>query len=138
MEYAVKQDPALAGFFRTEWEKKLPLSSIKTRPHKPSYQLSAQDSLMKLVFEPFGSLANPTHFVLCEAQINLYKERLWSAESALMKPKVYEEALTDGVTGAIPSSVFLSSIRLVRIKSVLIAVVRLILSVDIWRLQLSE
>jgi hypothetical protein len=138
MEYAVKQNPALDGFFRTEWDKKLPLSSIQTRPHKPSYQLSAQDSLMKLVFEPFGSLANPTHFVLCEAQINLYKERLWSADSALMNPKVYEEALTDGVTGAVPSSVFLSAIRLVSIKSVLIAVVWLIFSVDIRRLQLYE
>jgi hypothetical protein len=137
MEYAVKQNPTLDAFFRTEWNKKLSSSSIQNRMHKPSYKLSGQDSLMSLVFEPFGSLANPTQFVLCEAQINFFKERLWAAKNELMDPKIYEEALADGVTGAVPSSVFLSAIRLVSNKKsvcILIATARLILPVDIWRL----
>lgn len=135
MEYAVKQKPTFDAFFRTEWNKKLPPSSIQNRIHKPSYKLSGQDSLMSLVFEPFGSLANPTQFVLCEAQINFFKERLWAANKELMDPKIYEEALTDGVTGAVPSSVFLSAIRLVSDKKCLsIAIARLTIPVDIWRL----
>lgn len=135
MEYAVKQDSTLDAFFQTEWDKKLSSSSIQDRKHKPSYKISGQDSLMSLVFEPFGSLENPTQFVLCEAQINFFKERLWGAKKELMDAKLYEEALADGVTGAVPSSVFLSAIRLVsNEKSALIATAPLILPADIWGL----
>ncbi|KAF2996724.1 hypothetical protein E8E13_005955 [Curvularia kusanoi] len=112
IEYAVKQNPALDGFFKTEWSKKRSDTSIQNRPGKPSYKLDGQDSLMALVFEPFGSLQNPTHFVLCESQINLFKERIWGAEKALMDKKLYEAAVKEGMTGAIQSSVFLSAIRL--------------------------
>jgi hypothetical protein len=135
MEHAVKQNPTLDAFFQTEWNIKLSSSSIQNRKHKPSYQLGDQDSLMRLVFEPFGSLANPTHFVLCETQINFFKERLWAAKNDLMDAKLYEDALTDKVIGAVPSSVFLSAIRLVSTKkSTSIATPCLNFFLDIWRL----
>ena len=113
MEFAVKQNSALDVFFRNEWSKKLSPTSIASRKSKPPYKLTKQDSLMALIFEPMGSLGNPKNFVLCEQQINLYKERLWSADKALMKPVVYDDAVENAMKGAVPSSDFLSALRLV-------------------------
>jgi hypothetical protein len=113
MEFAVKQNAALDTFFRNEWSRKLSSTSIASRKGKPPYKLAKQDTLMSLVFEPMGSISNPTNFVLCEQQINFYKERLWSAKKALMESEVYVATVKNAMKGAVPSSDFLSALRLV-------------------------
>ncbi|KAL1641723.1 hypothetical protein SLS61_009997 [Didymella pomorum] len=115
MEFAVKQNSALDTFFRSEWSRKLSATSIAARKGKPSYKLTKQDTLMALIFEPMGSISNPTNYVLCEQQINLYKERLWSAKKALMEPETYKETVKNAVKGAVPSSDYLSALRLVNV-----------------------
>jgi hypothetical protein len=112
LEYAEKKDSSLLSFFRTKWLAPLNPSDIKGRPHKPPYPIAKQDSLSLLVFEAMGSFKNPTHFVLCESQLNSYKERLWSRKQ-LMATADYDEAVAGAVDGSMPSSVFLSSLRLV-------------------------
>lgn len=116
MVYATKADKDLDDFFRNKFVKPVPGPlTIANRPNPPTYALGTdppRDSLMKLVFEAMGSTINPTDFVLCEAAINSYKMRVWSLKEP-MDSKVYDAALADAMTGAVPSADFLSALRLV-------------------------
>lgn len=118
MLYATKQDKTLDAFFRNKFVKPVPGPlTISNRPNPPSYKLGtnpARDSLMRLVFEAMGSTINPTDFVLCEAAINSYKMRIWSLKEVMVIDN-YETALEDAMVGAVPSSEFLSALRLVRL-----------------------
>lgn len=116
MLYATKADKTLDAFFRNKFVKPVPGPlTVAKRPNPPPYKLGTdppRDSLMRLVFEAMGSTINPTDFVLCEAAINSYKMRVWSLKEP-MGGGVYDLALADAMSGAVPSADFLSALRLV-------------------------
>ncbi|XPS98960.1 hypothetical protein M3J09_008147 [Ascochyta lentis] len=69
-----------------------------------------QTTINDLVFEALGSNNNRDDFVLCEEEINGYKARIWNQKNA-MAPAKYKKAVTDGVSGATGSNVYLSGLR---------------------------
>lgn len=116
MVYATGKDKTLEAFFRNKFVKTVPGPlTVEKRPNPPTYKLGtdpARDSLMRLVFEAMGSTINPTDFVLCESAINSYKMRVWSLKDP-MGVGVYDSALNEAMAGIVPSSDFLSALRLV-------------------------
>jgi hypothetical protein len=143
-KYAEAQDKALVTFFQNEWDKSRKQSIVEGRTKKPRYfdkQIKAgvrpkRLSLNLLVFEAFGSTINPDDFVLLESAINLYKMELWSLKNPMTDTK-YKKAYMNAMSGAGPSSVYLSAIRTVGLVSLLRFLWSLI-STGICGLQLSE
>lgn len=115
MLFATGKDKTLDAFFRNKYVKPVTgTTTIANRPGKPGYTLGTappRDSLMRLVFEAMGSTPNPADFVLCEQQINSLKARVWATKQ-LMSPGDYDAIVDDAMLGAIPSSTFLSALRL--------------------------
>ena len=73
----------------------------------------ARLSLNQLVFEALGSTINWEQFVLLDDEINLAKKLLWSKQNPMGLGK-YKTAYTLALTGARPSSDYLSGLRNVR------------------------
>lgn len=74
-------------------------------------------SINALVFEALGSNSNRKDFVLCERQINAYKEALWSEENPMEagdSTSRFEKLVEKANLGEIPSNEYLSAIRTVR------------------------
>jgi hypothetical protein len=117
MVYTTQKNKTLDAFFRNKFVKRFsgPMT-VANRPSPPNYKLGtnpARDSLTLLVFEAMGSTNNPSDFVLCESAMNTYKMLIWSLKDP-MGVKVSDQALADSMVGAVPSSDFLSALRLVR------------------------
>lgn len=119
-KYAKAQDSTLGAFFQNEWEKPRTQSLVEGRTSKPKYfdsQIKGgvrpkRLSLNQLVFEAFGSTINPSDFVLLESEINSYKMELWSLKNPMDEIK-YRGAYKNAISGARPSSDYLSAIRMV-------------------------
>ncbi|KAL1600775.1 hypothetical protein SLS60_007163 [Paraconiothyrium brasiliense] len=114
MEYAIEKNAKLEPFFQNHWTQRVgQISLIRKRSPRPAYRLGTRpprDSLGSLVFEALGTTHNPTNFVLCSREINMFKEHLW-AQKNLMGLDLYNTSLTEAMEGIVPSSVFLSGLR---------------------------
>lgn len=114
MNTVVKKDSKKTPFFATWWNKELDPTTVAARPNKPSITMGDQTTINNLVFEALGSNNNRDDFVLCEEEINGYKARIWNQQNA-MAPTRYKKAVTDGVSGATNSNLYLSALRSVSI-----------------------
>jgi hypothetical protein len=76
--------------------------------------MGQRQTLNDLAFEALGSSFNRQDFVLFEKELNSFKERLWS-RSEPMASKEFSKLLSAAITGALPSSYFLSALRSVSI-----------------------
>lgn len=108
-----KADPKLKTFFETWWNKELDPTVVASRPNKPLITMGDQKTINNLVFEALGSNNNREDFVLCEEEINGYKARIWNTKNP-MAPGKYKTAVTDAVTGATDSALYLSALRSVQ------------------------
>ena len=74
-----------------------------------------------LVFEALGSNFNRKDFVVCEREINAYKEKLWSGKSPMAAGKpaaTFEKLVAAANVGKTPSNKYLSGFRTVRNSSI--------------------
>jgi hypothetical protein len=69
---------------------------------------------MRLVFEALGTASNPYDLVLCEQQINSLKAGVW-LKKEIMATRAYGEIVDHVMEGGLPSSTFLTAIRLVSV-----------------------
>ncbi|KAJ4985095.1 mutanase [Stagonosporopsis vannaccii] len=97
-------------FFQDYWIKEFTVTQVSKRTNKPPIEMGKRKTLNDLVFEALGSSFNRNDFVLCEKEINSYKERLWSRTNPMDKGKL-KIYLQDAVSGALPSTYFLSVLR---------------------------
>jgi hypothetical protein len=119
IEHAIGRNPNLATFFLNRWNEELPQNQIDQRRYKPNIMFGKdRKSLNALVFEALGSKLNKKDFVICEREINAYKERLWSGKSPMGAGKptaTFEKLVTAANLGKVPSNQYLSGIRTVSI-----------------------
>jgi hypothetical protein len=114
MQTAAQKDSKQKTFFATWWNKELDPTTVAARPNKPPIAMGDHTTINNLVFEALGSNNNRDDFVLCQEEINGYKARIWNQNNA-MAPTKYKKAVTDGVSGATNSNVYLSALRSVSI-----------------------
>ena len=112
----IQKDSKKKTFFTTWWNEDLDATQVAARPNKPSITMGDQTTINNLVFEALGSNNNREDFVLCEEEINGYKASIWNQKAA-MAPGRYKKAVTDGVSGATDSNVYLSALRSVSVSS---------------------
>jgi hypothetical protein len=117
IKYAIEQQQNLESFFLTGWNKELPQKKIDNRPSKPPITFGkGRRSINALVFEALGSTSNRQDFVLCDRQINAYKESLWSGENPMEAGKPtskFEKLVQAANLGELPSNAYFSGIRAV-------------------------
>ncbi|KAH6613040.1 hypothetical protein C7974DRAFT_380748 [Boeremia exigua] len=97
-------------FFQDYWTKEYTVTQVSTRTNKPPMEMGKRKTLNDLVFEALGPSFNRKDFVLCDKEINSYKERIWSKNNPMDRAKV-KIYLEDAVSGALPSTYFLSVLR---------------------------
>jgi hypothetical protein len=114
-DYAVSKTAGLDKFFINFWNKDLDRLEITGRAHKPSYPKGPTErkTINQLVFDAFGSTNNKNALILCNDQINAYKARIWKMIDTTDATE-YEKDVKASISGALPSSVYLSHIRTVR------------------------
>jgi hypothetical protein len=100
------------SFIEKHWLEQFTITKMDQRPHKPAISMGKRRTLNDLVFEALGSSFNRADFVLCEKEINSFKEKVWSG-SQPMNEKILEDLVKLAVSGALPSTYFLSPIRTV-------------------------
>lgn len=99
-------------FFQDYWTKEYTVTQVSTRKNKPPMETGKRKTLNDLVFEALGSSFNRKDFVLCDKEINSYKERIWLKNNPMDRAKV-QIYLEDAVSGALPSTYILSVLRTV-------------------------
>ena len=72
--------------------------------------MGKRQTLNDLVFEALGSSFNRKDFVLFEKELNSYKERLWSGSQPMSKVD-FGGVLDAAISGALPSTYYLSALR---------------------------
>lgn len=100
------------SFIQDHWTEKFVATKVASRTHKPTIPMGKRQTLNDLVFEALGSSFNRADFVLCDKEINSYKERVWSADSP-MNDDTLKDYIKFAISGALPSTYFLSPIRTV-------------------------
>jgi hypothetical protein len=117
IEYAIEQQQGLDTFFLNNWNKEFPQQTINDRKFKPAITFGkGRRSLNALVFEALGSNLNRKDFVLCDREINAYKESLWSEENPMEAGKPtskFEKLVNAANLGQVASNEYLSAIRTV-------------------------
>ncbi|KAF2175365.1 hypothetical protein K469DRAFT_68166 [Zopfia rhizophila CBS 207.26] len=113
-------------FFKDWWNKNLDYNTFYSRPAgqanipianwkvpKPgSKQEDKWRTLNNLVFNSLGSAANRGDFVLCDATINGFKEKIWHGKNP-MAENDFKKLSDEVATGAVTSNIHLSAIRTV-------------------------
>ena len=100
------------SFIEDHWTEEFSVTKVASRKPKPAILMGKRRTLNDLVFEALGSSYNRADFVLCDKEINSYKERVWSADSP-MNDDTIDNYIKFAISGALPSTYFLSPIRTV-------------------------
>lgn len=113
MNFAAAKTPGLDKFFIKFWNKELDQSMIAARAKKPTYKsASPRKTLNELVFDALGTTNNKDALVICDYNINSDKARVWKMVAPTEADK-YQRAVDESISGASPSTEYLTSIRTV-------------------------
>ena len=119
IEDAVNRNPNLASFFLNKWNKELSPAMINKRRNKPQIKFGkGRKNINALVFEALGSNLNRKDFLLCDKEINAYKERLWRGVNPMESGEPttkFERLVGKANLGKLPSNRYLSGIRMVSV-----------------------
>ncbi|KAF2678799.1 hypothetical protein K458DRAFT_490904 [Lentithecium fluviatile CBS 122367] len=113
MRSVLKNNAQVQAFFRTHWQSQLDPNQVRNRAFKPSYYTSTmtpRTTMNDLIFEAIGSNNNLKDFVMCESQINSFKQRMWSSNSPMENDR-YKKAVLEAIDGLVPSNQYLSALR---------------------------
>ncbi|KAG9197455.1 hypothetical protein G6514_001552 [Epicoccum nigrum] len=98
------------SFIQDHWTEKFTVTKVASRTHKPTITTGKRQTLNDLVYKALGSSFNRADFVLCDKEINSYKERVWTADSP-MNDDTLDDYIKFAISGALPSTYFSSPFR---------------------------